>query len=835
MSLNTYHKKRDFKKTTEPAGKVGHRKNKKLTFVIQKHAASHLHYDFRLELNGVLISWAVPKGPCLDPSVKRLAVHVEDHPLAYGDFEGIIPEGQYGGGTVMLWDKGEWICDEANADAAYKKGHLSFILKGKKLKGRWKLIRIRHDDKTWLLMKAKDDYAEPLKRYNITEKEPDSVKSGESIENIAENFQSVWGKKGVEKKSSRKKNKKNSTFLIPALSLKKSPFPKQISPELATLVDHPPQGQEWIHEIKLDGYRLIAFKKNGKTQLFTRHHNNWTDKFKNLVQALDNLSIKNVIFDGEVTLLDKNQKTNFQLLQNSIKQGTPADFVYYIFDLLYLDNYNLTSLPLIERKKLLQSLLPADDLILRYNDHVQGQGKEVFAKSCELGLEGIVSKLAQSPYSQKRSKNWLKIKCVKRQEFVIGGFTQPKHSRKYFGSLLLGTYSDNNELIYNGNVGTGFTQASLESVYEALMKYKTIKMPFKNTPPASKGATWVRPNLVAEVEFTEWTDENHLRHPSFKGLRKDKPTKQIVKELITPIESASHFAEKLNTMKLPIKITNPNKILYPKDNISKLDIIEYYNAIHKWILPYIVERPLTLLRCPSDYKECFYQKHISQNKSDVLFDILINEKLGKRNYLYIKNKEGLLTLAQMDCLEIHPWGSTIQEIDHPDVITFDLDPAPDIEWKNVVASAWEIKQHLAEFKLKSYVKTSGGKGLHIVVPIKPEYDWDEVKNFARVFVEFLTQCNPKKYIGKMSKAERKGKIFIDYLRNQRGATSIAPYSTRAREHAPVSTPLDWNELTHHFEDTFYTIKTLPLRLNELKSDPWKDFFKKPQSLHLDKL
>lgn len=835
MSLNSYHKKRDFKKTTEPAGKVSHRKNKKRLYIIQKHAASHLHYDFRLELNGVLLSWAVPKGPCLDPSVKRLAVHVEDHPLEYGTFEGIIPKGQYGGGTVLLWDKGEWICDEENANDAYKKGHLSFILKGKKLKGRWKLIRIRHDDKTWLLMKAQDEYAEPLKRYDITVKEPNSVKSSESIEEIAENYQAVWGKKGLQKKTLRKNRPKKITFTLPTLSLTKSAFPKQITPELATLVDKPPNGQEWLHEIKFDGYRLVAFKKNGKTQLFTRNYNNWTNKFPNLVLAIDNLPIKTVVLDGEVTVLDKDQHANFQLLQNSIKQENEADFVYFLFDVIYFDNYDLTSLPLIERKQILKSLLPADDLTLRYSDHVQGQGQDVFAKSCEMGLEGIVSKLANSPYLQKRSKDWLKIKCVKRQEFVIGGFTKPKHSRKYFGSLLLGTYNKNHELIYNGNVGTGFTQDSLKSIYEALIKHKTTEMPFKTRPPASKDATWVKPILVAEVEFTEWTEEDYLRHPSFKGLRTDKPAKSITKENIIILESIPSQSKKSKSMKLPIKITNPDKILYPKDKITKLDIIEYYNTIHKWILPYIIERPLTLLRCPSDYQHCFYQKHINQENSEFLFDIAIKEKKGKEDYIYIKNKEGLLTLAQMGTLEIHPWGSTIQEVEYPDIITFDLDPAPDIEWKRVVAAAFEIKEHLAEFKLKSYVKTTGGKGLHVVVPIKPEYDWEEVKNFAHVFVNFLIQRDPKNYISKMSKAERKGKIFIDYLRNQRGATSIAPYSTRAREQAPVATPLDWDELTNHFKDTFYTIKTLPIRLVELKKDPWKGFFKSSQSLHLDKL
>lgn len=787
MDLKTYHKKRDFNQSPEPEGKPSSRRpTKKLLFSVQKHDASHLHYDLRLELNGVLLSWAVPKGPSLDPSVKRLAMHVEDHPLEYGTFEGIIPKGHYGAGTVMLWDKGEWVSTDKNPLQSYRKGDLSFTLKGKKLHGNWKLIRINNNDKTWLLIKVKDQYAKSQQDYDITLEEPDSV------------------------------IKKQKAVPTVKLSLKASRFPQLISPELATLVDEPPTGKDWLHEIKFDGYRLIAFRQNANIQLFTRNHQDWTLKFKNIRDAINELQIKNIILDGEVVMLDKNQHSNFQLLQNAINEKEDSLFIYYVFDLLYFDKYDLTSLSLIERKKILKNIIPADHSVLRFSDHVSGNGKKVFSKSCDLGLEGIVSKKTDSVYLQKRTRDWLKIKCIKRQEFFIGGFSQPKNMRNCFGSLLLGTYNKRGELVYNGNVGTGFTQASLKSVYQELIKRKTDKMPFNEPPPSCGKVTWVKPVLEVEIEFTEWTEEGYLRHPSFKGLREDKsPVEIINRESPMPL------------------VTHPDKILYPEDGITKQEIADYYYEIQKWILPYIIDRPLTLVRCPNGYHHCFYQKHINTSHSPDLYRIAIKEKKEKSDYLYIKDSSGLLLLTQMGTLEIHPWSSQITHVEHPDMIIFDLDPAPDVEWKNVVKAAFDIKSHLEKFKLKCFVKTTGGKGLHIVIPIKPEYDWSEIKNFTHTFVDFLVLRNPKSYVSKASKEKRKGKIFIDYLRNQRGATAIAPYSTRAREQAPVAAPLHWDELTRHYQDTFFTIKTLPARLEKLKKDPWKDFFKLRQSLNLE--
>lgn len=817
MILAKYKQKRNFKKTPEPKGKVKVKNTSKLLYVIQKHAASHLHYDFRLELNGVLLSWAIPKGPCLDSTVKRLAMHVEDHPVEYGYFEGIIPKGQYGGGTVMLWDKGTWIPEDDNPVKAYHQGSMKFRLTGQKLKGLWKLIRINKDDKTWLLIKAKDTFSKNIKKYDVTVEEPDSVLTGQTLDEISGNYKKVWGKKGLER---------------PKFTMKASVMPKKFSPQLATLVDKPPSGKKWLHEIKLDGYRIIAIKNKGRTKLFSRNNKDWTEKFKSIAKEVDKLPIKNMILDGEIVVLDENQKSDFQALQNALKDNIQHDFYYYIFDLPYYYKYNLTHLSLLERKKYLREILLSAGKNLRYSDHIVGSGKEIFEKSCELSLEGIISKDADSQYQSKRTQTWLKSKCIKRQEFVIGGYTNPRGARKNFGALLLGTYNKRGELIYNGNVGTGFTSSSLKSLHALLKKHHSLTNPFTTKPPKIKEVIWVKPVLVAEVEFTEWTKDGNLRHPSFKGLRSDKKPKSIMKENSVPVENISAKSNK--KIKNSLTLTNPNKILYSEDGISKQDIATYYKHIQKWILPFISDRPLTLVRCPSGYKKCFYQKHVTHASPTSLHSITIKEKNGKSEYIYINDAAGLLTLVQLGVLEIHSWGSRIEEIDYPDMLIFDLDPSPEVPWKEVVAAAKDIKNRLAKFKLKSFVKTTGGKGLHVVIPIKPEYNWDEVKNFSKTFVTLLEKTKPEKYISKMSKQQRKGKIFIDYLRNQKGATAIAPFSTRARLHAPVSTPIAWSELTNNYSDTYFTISTLPARLKKLKNNPWKDFFKTRQSLNLNK-
>lgn len=838
MRLRKYHKKRNFSKTPEPKGKISH--HYKNLFVVQKHAASHLHYDLRLELHGVLLSWAVPKGPCLDPSVKRLAMHVEDHPVEYGSFEGIIPEGEYGAGTVLLWDTGQWHSEDKNPTQAYHSGHLRFTLDGEKLKGRWSLIKFKSDnDKSWFFIKVKDKYAKPLSDYDITVEEPNSVVTNQSIVELADNYEKIWSQNKSQKIQSKNKKKISSLKKI-TLNLPKSPFDNRIYPELATLVNQPPTGDAWLHEIKLDGYRIIACKNGENVQLFSRRQKDWGEFFPNVLEAVKHLPINKVILDGEVVVLDKNHKSNFQLLQNAIKSSTKTHFIYYIFDLIYYKEFNLTSLPLVERKEILQKFIETNGATLRYNDHIIGRGNEVFAHVCQMGLEGILSKRMDSPYEQKRSKSWLKIKCLNRQEFVVGGYSNPKGGRGYFGSLYLGVYNTNKELVYCGNVGTGFNSESLKSIYQLLQKYKTKKNPFNKSVPGVKTANWVLPKLVAEVEFLEWTKDGLIRQGSFKGLRNDKPAEKIIREQEQRIENMApdqklHVWHTSKPIKIPFKLTNSHKILYPEDKITKLDLANYYNEIKRWILPYITNRPLTLVRCPESYKKCFYQKHITESSPKALHTIPIKEKNEIEDGIYIDDFEGLMSLIQLGTLEIHPWGSRIKKVEYPDMIIFDLDPAPDVKWKQIVDTALLVRDQLADYKLTSFVKTTGGKGLHIVVPIKPEYEWDIVKEFAHVFVKFLVATYPTRYVGEMSKHKRKGKIFIDYLRNQRGATAIAAYSTRARQGAPVSTPLGWDELSSDYEENVYTIFSLPARLKKLKKDPWANFFKIKQSLGLDKL
>lgn len=808
MPIERYRQKRDFSKTPEPKGRV-HIKNNHL-FVIQKHAASHLHYDFRLELDGVLKSWAVPKGPCLDPNVKRLAIETEDHPIEYGSFEGVIPKGQYGGGEVLLWDNGTWEPLDDDPNEAYQKGHLRFILHAHKLGGRWDLFKI--DDKnSWFLKKYVDNYAKSLKDYDITLTLPKSVVSGQLIEDMS---------------TTQKKTAKNN------LDLPVAPFPETLAPQLATLTDKAPKGDDWVHEIKFDGYRMLAFKKGKTVRMMSRNNLDWTDKFQSIADDIKKLPIDNAVFDGEMVVLDENNHSSFQMMQNSLEAGTQAHFIYYIFDLTYYRKWDIKNLPLLERKALLEPLIPTNSN-LRYSDHIVGHGDDVFKSACKLNFEGIISKQAKAPYVTRRSKSWLKVKCIKRQEFIIGGFTPPQHSRQHFGSLFLGYFNTDNELIFSGNVGTGFSSESLSTIYRELEKRIISQNPFNSKPPKSTHATWVKPELVAEIEFTEWTHDGHLRHPSFKGLRWDKKAKDIIKEKEIPVEPIEKKLLKPSKQTM-IKLTHPEKIIYPEDKITKEQLFNYYDDIAETMLPYLKNRPLSLVRCPSDYTHCFYQKHVHASSKFFHAIPIASKKNETTDYTYIDDKEGLLSLIQMGVMEIHPWGSTIDHLDYPDILVFDLDPAPDVGWKEVVDAAFLLKKHLLSLKLQSFIKTTGGKGLHVVIPIKPEHTWDIISPFTHAFVETIEQLHPEKYVSTMSKSKREGKIFIDYLRNQRDATAIGAYSSRARIHAPVATPIDWDELTDDIKDTSFNIFTLPERLKQLKKDPWEDFWKigKKQSLKI---
>ncbi|QMT59805.1 DNA ligase D [Legionella sp. PC997] len=836
MGLGQYHKKRDFSKTPEPKGIVNPKDSH--LFIIQKHAASHLHYDFRLELHGVLKSWAVPKGPSLDPKVKRLAMHVEDHPIEYGNFEGIIPKGQYGGGTVMLWDKGSWEPLDPDPYLAYEKGHLRFELHAEKLKGRWDLIRFK-DEKHWFLIKYDDEFAKNQSDYEITEKLNKSIKTNQTMEQIAKNAEDVWESGGSKKrKSLNTKLKSQTPVVVLPKGLHKVAFPDFIPPQLATLVDTPPSGENWLHEVKFDGYRILAFKNGDDVVLKSRNNKDWTQDLLPITEAIKELPYKNIILDGEVVLLDKEGKSDFQLLQNSIKNKKYSNFVYFLFDILYFDQYDLRNLPLIERKSILKNILNFKSSTLTFSDHIVNEGQLMFEHSCEYALEGIISKRIESTYTSKRSKDWLKIKCLKRQEFVIGGYTPPKGGRKFFGSLFLGVFNDKGELEYAGNVGTGFTESSLKTIHNQLVDHKAQKNPFTTNPPGHTTATWVKPTLVAEIEFTEWTQDGHLRHPSFKGMRVDKKANEVTREreiLMEEIKEEKKEVSSKASKKSMVKLTHPSKILYPEDNITKQDLYDYYEAVSDYMLPYLTLRPLTLVRCPDDYGTCFYQRHYNKGTPKFLHPVEMKNEDEIEKYIYLNDRQGLLSLIQMGVLEIHPWGSTISHLDQPDIIIFDLDPAPDVPWRKVVEGAREVRKYLEEYNLQSFVKSTGGKGLHVVIPIKPEYDWEEIKNFTKVFVQFLEQIKPQNYISKMTKSKRSGKIFVDYLRNQKTATAIGPYSTRARLHAPIATPLSWDELSDRMEDNTFNMRALLLRLKNLKEDPWKNFWDVKQSLGLDKL
>ncbi|AHE68075.1 DNA ligase D [Legionella oakridgensis] len=824
MSLDKYHKKRDFSKTPEPKGKL-HDSHHNL-YIIQKHDARKLHYDFRIELDGVLKSWVIPKGPCLDPSVKRLAIHVEDHPLAYGHFEGMIPKGEYGAGIVLLWDEGHWIPLDDDPTTAYQKGHLRFLLQAKKLNGQWDLIRIQKQEDSWLLIKYEDEYAISLDHYDVIQALPDSVLSNQSIDEIREGSHATWSKQS--ETANLNQDEANKHYEPIHLDLPISPFPNKVSPQLATLTDKPPQGSQWLHEIKFDGYRILAFKNKHKVQLVSRNNKNWTESFQTIAEDIKKLPVDHILLDGEIVLLDKNGHSNFQLLQNAIHGSGNASFIYYIFDILYYEQWDLQTLPLETRKKLLEQILQFAPPALRYSDHILGQGTEAYRHACQFGLEGMLSKRRDGQYINQRSTTWLKTKCKKRQEFVVGGFSKTREGRKYFSALYLGVYDKNKQLHFCGKVGTGFNDASLQEIFGCLQKLISPKNPFTSRPDEAKKAIWVKPKLVVEIEFSEWTAQGKLRHPSFKGIRVDKQAKEVIKEKET---SFATLEKSLPTKE--IHLSNPQKILYPEDNISKKQLYDYYNKISTYILPYIKDRPLTLVRCPDSYQDCFFQKHLSPSTNKALHAFSLQHQQKQEDYLIVKDTQGLLALIQMDVLEIHTGGNTIHDIQRPDMITFDLDPAPNLAWTQVVHTAFDIKHHLEELDLRSFVKTSGGKGLHVVVPIQPQHEWHIIKQFAKLFVQFLANKSPDIYTTNLAKIKRTDKIFLDYLRNQQGSTAIAVYSTRAKLHAPIATPVGWDELSYDFRDTFFTIKTIMDRLTSLKEDPWKEFWQIKQTLKIN--
>lgn len=869
MGLQKYWKKRDFDITSEPRGEV-EAAGKHLRFYIQKHHARRLHYDFRLELDGTLKSWAIPKGPSLDPADKRLAVEVEDHPLAYGTFEGEIPTGQYGAGHVLLWDKGTWE-PIGNAAEGYKNGSLKFQLQGHKLQGKWALVRMKSrpadkDDKTnWLLIKEQDDESRTGTKAQITETAAESVSALPDIHDLSAEFNTD--------KPARKTTAKN----ISSRQVHQ-PMPETFKPQLATLATHAPEGDQWLAELKYDGYRALTRIEKGKVSMLTRNGHNWSAKWPGLVKAMADLPVDSAWLDGEVVAIGPDGHISFQLLQNAMRLDKEATLVYFVFDLMYLDGYDLTALPLIDRKELLRELLAKKDEAdeeaqrpIHFSDHVEGHASEVFRQACLLGQEGVVVKDAQAPYVQYRSADWLKVKCGMRQEFVVAGYTDPAGSREHFGALLLGTYDANDgdnkgksQLLYAGRVGTGFDAETLKMIAGQFPKLLTAKTPFVNPPKGKEaiGVHWLKPTLVAEVKFAQWTNDGSVRHASFVGLRNDKPARDVTHETMLapehidkeiPVETRQKkttqdkkavpekTASKTSSLTLAtsangsriagIKLSNPAKILYAEDGYTKADIASYYADIEQWIMPYLQDRPLSIVRCPDGYhKSCFFQKHVADDSDSHLQSIQLDPAGKDAKYFIANNLPAIIELVQLGVLELHSWGSRYPVTSLADRLIFDLDPAPDLAWQKVTEAANLLRGLLKEVDLQCFVKTTGGKGLHIEVPIKADYPWDIVKAFTRGIAQYLEDQIPERFTSSISKKKREGRIFIDYLRNGSGATAIVPYSTRARTGAPVATPLTWDEVGTDIQGDSFNIMNIGKRLSQLKSDPWKEYLKTKQKL-----
>ena len=802
--LRDYAGKRNFSRTPEPRGGPKKKARNKLQFVIQKHAARRLHYDLRLELDGAFKSWAVTKGPSLVPGDKRLAVHVEDHPLEYGGFEGNIPEGEYGAGAVLVWDRGSWE-PEADPHEGYAKGHLDFVLHGKKLKGRWHLVRMhgRPQDKkeAWLLIKAHDDEARSAGDASILDEQPASVISGKTIDEVA------------------------------ARETKLPPF---VEPCLAKLAQKPPSNANWIHEVKFDGYRIQALKAGDRVELLTRKGLNWTGKFGNLAMAFRRIAARSAVIDGELVVEGEGGASSFAALQAAIKDGHLSALKYYAFDLLYRDGRDLRSKTLAIRKKQLKEVLGGlpEHSPIRLSEGFETEGATLLKHVCRMGLEGIVSKRSDQPYHSGRGNDWVKTKCIERQEFVVIGYSPSTTSRRAIGSIAIGVY-DKGKLRYCGRVGTGFTEEIAQALFTLLDPLRRSTPPLAEVPATERrrGLRWVEPKVVVEVNFSTWTRAGLVRQAVYSGLREDKPAEEVTTEVSAePVatngpKQKDHVEHEFDEKKL----THPERLLWPDAGVTKLGLAQYYAEIWPWISPYIVRRPLSLLRCPEGISEsCFFQKHAWAGIDPSIHRIRPPEL--DEDVLYIETLEGLISLVQSSVLEIHPWGSRIDDVDHADLMFFDLDPDPGLGWQNVIDAAYELRGLLRKNGLESFVKTTGGKGLHVVVPLQPAASWDSVKAYSQSIAEQMSRQHPERFTASMSLRTRKHRIFVDYLRNVRGATAVAPYSTRARSGAPVSAPIAWEELSAEIGPAHYTVSNLPGRLRHLEADPWADFGKTRQKL-----
>ncbi|CAB3743607.1 DNA ligase D [Achromobacter kerstersii] len=825
-SLKKYREKRNFAVTSEPA-EGGLANEAARAFVIQKHWASRLHYDLRLELDGAMKSWAVPKGPSYDPTVKRMAVQVEDHPIAYNEFEGDIPKGEYGAGKVIIWDEGVWT-PVGDPRRGYKSGHLKFDLEGSKMHGRWALVRLhgKEDEKQppWLLIKDRDAFARGSHEFSVVDELPDSVVPLRKK------------KKRTAKQAPRKDPPTAST-----LPGQETDMPGSLKPQLATLVDGIPRGgDDWLYEVKFDGYRMLARIDGPNVKLFTRNGHDWSAKMPHLVQALRGLPAQSAWIDGEIVVLADNGVPSFQALQNAFDGKRTKDIVFYAFDLPYIAGRDIRSEPLRLRRDLLAQLIAAskDDRI-RFSEAFNASPSDLIASACRMGLEGIMGKRQSAPYVSRRTDDWVKIKCAQRQEFIIVGYTAPKGGRVGFGALLLGVHDEPRGIRYAGSVGTGFDDRGLAELHKKLMALVQKASPLTvGKPKSARDVRWVKPTLVCEVSFGEWTEGGHVRHATFRGLRTDKPPQSITREVPLPagaVEAHATAEEATDELKprgagsrpKPGKLSNPDRVIDPSTGLTKLDLARYYGLVAPLLLAHLKDRPVSFVRAPSGIQgQLFFQKHLDAAIPGVT---ALPEKLhpGHPALLEVPTQEAIMSAAQMNVVEFHTWNAVKSAIGKPDRLILDLDPGEGVTWQAVQQGAQLVRVLLDGIGLAGWLKTSGGKGLHVVIPVRRQYDWDTVKGFSETVVRHLARTLPQIFVAKSGPKNRVGKIFVDYLRNGFGATTASAWSARARPGLGVSVPLAWDELPKVTGGAQWTIANIHNRL-DVANSPWDDYL--PQSL-----
>ncbi|WP_292447076.1 DNA ligase D [Methylibium sp.] len=846
--LHRYRTKRDFGKTPEPQDAPA-KQGQQLSFVIQKHAATRLHYDFRLELGGVLLSWAVPKGPSFDPTDKRMAVRTEDHPLSYGSFEGTIPPGNYGAGTVIVWDHGTWE-PIGNAREGLEKGKLLFELHGQKMAGRWELIRIRKPGEErqdpWLLFKKRDGFARTRAEYDVVTALPDSVIA--KPPGLATKTQKPQPRS--RKAAATARQGEAGQGGVPGAV--KATLPDKLSPQLATLASGVPTAGDWFYEIKFDGYRLLTRVKRGVARLFTRNGHDWTSKMPGLADELKKLGLGSAWLDGEIVVFADDGAPDFNALQQAFDKSSTQRIAYFLFDLPYFEGYDLRDAPLQARRALLERLLEGKTgEHLRFSEAFAADAASVLRSACEMHLEGVIAKRTDAPYRSGRSETWLKLKCHRRQEFVVGGFTDRTGASSEVGSLLLGVHDADGKLTAVGSVGTGWDSKAARDLHKRLVKLESTTAPFDAAGSVGKrrwgrrsaaSVRWVQPKLVVEVGFAEWTPADQIRHASFVGVRTDKPARAVTRERsVSPSGASRRGAASASTSASPsaasagsvmgIKVSNPRRVIDPSTGLEKIDLVRYYESVADWILPHVKGRPVSLVRGPKGVTgPLFFQKH--GEKIGIAGITELDPALWPEHdaLLQVDTVQALLGAAQMNVIELHTWNSTSRNIDKPDRLVFDLDPGEGVAWAAVREAAVLTRALLQHLGLESWLKTSGGKGLHVVVPIAARWDYDTVKAFSQAVVVHLAQTIPDRFVAKSGPANRIGKIFADYLRNGHGATTAVAFTARARPGLGVSMPVSWEQLARIKSGAQWTITSAREHLSFQKDDPWSDYWKAKQSL-----